>query len=360
MLRQLFIRDLVIVHRLDLDFEPGMTTLTGETGAGKSILIDALGLALGEKADVALIRSGCERAEVTAVFGVTSALAGWLNDRDFLAENECILRRVVARNGRSRAFINGSPAPIGQLRELGAALVDIHGQHAHQSLLRKSAQRELLDNYGNHRATLDEVASTFAAWRSAQEALSALEQAAADRANRLDYLAFQVAELDELNLQEGEWQTLGEEQRRLAHAEQLRGETAALAHLLFESEVSVQPMLSNAGRRLAPLAELDEQLNEVRDLLESARIQIEEAATTLRDYAERIELDPQRLNEIDERLARIHDLARKHRVEPQDLLARRQTLTEELTRLRHADESVAELLEGLNSTPAFTRVWPLI
>jgi DNA repair protein RecN (Recombination protein N) len=357
MLRQLFIQDLVIVHRLDLDLEPGMTALTGETGAGKSILIDALGLALGEKADVTLIRSGCERAEVTAVFDVTSALAGWLNDHDLLADSECILRRVVARNGRSRAFINGSPAPIGQLRELGAALVDIHGQHAHQSLLRKSAQRELLDNYGDHHATIDKVASAFAALCRVQGVLSELEQAAADRANRLDYLTFQVAELDELNLHEEEWQVLGEEQRRLAHAEQLRGETAALADLLFESELSVQPMLSNVSRRLAPLAELDEQLNEVKDLLESARIQVEEASTTLRDYADRIDLDPQRLAEIDERLARIHDLARKHRLEPPDLPARWQTLTEELTRLQHADESVAELQEQVEQhARAYRRV----
>jgi DNA repair protein RecN (Recombination protein N) len=344
MLRQLHVKDLVIVRRLALELEPGMTALTGETGAGKSILIDALGLALGEKADGALIRAGRERAEVAAVFDVDRlpAVRQWLDERD-LGTAECILRRVVPREGRSRAFVNGSPVPVQTLRELGALLVDIHGQHAHQSLLHRAAQRQLLDSYAGHLDALAQVAQRYADYRQARRQLDDLTAAAADRANRLDFLRYQVQELEHGAQPAEALEALDEEQRRLAHAERLLGDTAALAESLYEADDAVQRVLARAVQQLDELLPFDPALSESRELLESARIQVEEAAGTLRDYAGRIELDPERLQQVEEQLERIHQLARKHRVPPAGLAAHLDALRGELDRLQHADETLAAL-----------------
>ncbi len=345
MLRQLHIRDLIIVRQLELEFGAGMTALTGETGAGKSILIDALGLALGEKADGSLIRNGCARAEVTAGFDLSAAPAAhaWLADRDLDSGDDCLLRRVVVREGRSRAFINGSPVPGQALRELGELLVDIHGQHAHQSLLRRAAQRRLLDGYGNHAAAVQQVGELYGTWRLAQREYEWLSAAAADRASRGDFLRFQVDELDTLDLQPGELDTLDEEQHRLAHAERLRAETTALAELLYDADDAVQPALARALSRLDELLRIDPRLADGRELIESARIQVEEAASRLRDYGEGVDLDPARLSAIDERLGRIQDLARKHRVVPAELAEHHRALRDELNTLEHADESLLAL-----------------
>ena len=347
MLRELHIRDLVIVRQLELEFRPGMTALTGETGAGKSVLIDALGLALGEKTDPALIRAGCARAEVTAGFDVAAipAARAWLAERDLDHGDDCLLRRVIVREGRSRAFVNGSPVPGQALRELGECLVDIHGQHAHQSLLRRAAQRQLLDGYGDHSAILTRVGEAHAAYRQTLRDLEALSAAASDRASRSDFLRFQVDELSDLDLQPGELERLDDEQHRLAHAERLRGESLGLADVLYDADDALQPALARAVQRLDELARIDPQLGEPRELLESARIQVEEAAGALRDYAEGVDLDPARLSLVDERLARIHDLARKHRVAPEALAERHRQLRSELDELDHADGSLARLRE---------------
>jgi DNA repair protein RecN (Recombination protein N) len=349
MLTHLHIQDLVIVHALALDLSAGMTALTGETGAGKSILIDGLGLALGDKADPAMIRAGCERAEVSAVFDI-SALPGvqrWLADRELAAGGECILRRVLVREGRSRAFINGSPATQQLLTELGDQLLAIHGQHAHQALLRPAAQRELLDAYAGHQALVGATGSSYQRLRTAEKALSALQEAARDVANRVEFLRFQVGELDELNLAPGELTELEEEQTRLAHAEQLQTDSAALAELLYESDQAIAPALGKAASLLTQLTHLDPRLADGQELLDSARIQVEEAANLLRHYADAVDLDPQRLAQLDARLGRAHDLARKHRVEPDTLPGHHETLRSELNQLEHADQAEGELVAEL-------------
>ncbi len=352
MLRRLYIRDLVIVRELTLEFAPRMTALTGETGAGKSILIDALGLALGDKANTNLIREGCARAEVTAAFDLAGQpeINAWLAERALDDEDECLLRRVIAAEGRSRAFVNGSPVPIQTLRDLGVRLIDVHGQHAHQSLLRPAAQRRLLDSYGRHDQALAAVTQAYRAFSATTARLDQLRAAAADRANRLDLLRFQVGELREAALPAEELEARHAEQRRLAHAEQLLADTTALAELLYESDAAVQPALARALQMMEELLRLDPTLAEARDLLESARIQVEEAAAQLRDYGGRVEPDPQRLAEIDAELGRLHDLARKHRVAPETLADHLALLEEERAGLEHADETLATLEQAASTS----------
>jgi DNA repair protein RecN (Recombination protein N) len=345
MLTHIHIQDLVIVRALSLDLRAGMTALTGETGAGKSILIDGLGLALGDRADAGMIRSGCDRAEVSAVFDISSLppIQAWLDERELGGNEECILRRVLVREGRSRAFINGTPATQQLLAELGEQLVAIHGQHAHQVLLRPAAQRELLDAYAGHTQLMDDTVSAYQRLRRAESALAELQTAARDRTNRLEFLRFQVSELDELNLTAGELTELEDEQSRLAHADQLQTDTANLADMLYESDEAIAPALGKATGLLTQLAKLDGRLSEGRDLLDSARIQVEEAASMLRHYADGVDLDPQRLAQLDARLGRAHDLARKHRIEPQALPEHHQQLREELAKLENADRAEDQL-----------------
>ena len=347
MLTHIAIRDLVIVSRLELELASGMTALTGETGAGKSILIDALGLALGEKADAGMIRGGCERAEVTAAFdlGHCSEARDWLAEQALDDRDDCVIRRVLVREGRARAFINGRSASGAQLRDLGDLLVDIHGQHAHQSLLRPAAQRTLLDAYGGQQRRAAEVAELHRRWRELDTRLRALTAARQQRAERMDLLRFQVQELGDLSLGEGELDALDAEQRRLANLGSLQGITAALVERLYDGDGALRDQLGHAGSELASLADIDPRLQETRELVDSATVQVEEAASNLRQYLDDLDMDPRRLAEVEERLGRIHDLARKYRVLPEQLLA---TLAERETEL-HAleqDDQAAGTLEA--------------
>ena len=347
MLTHIAIRDLVIVSRLELELASGMTALTGETGAGKSILIDALGLALGEKADAGMIRGGCERAEVTAAFdlGHCSEARDWLAEQALDDRDDCVIRRVLVREGRARAFINGRSASGAQLRDLGDLLVDIHGQHAHQSLLRPAAQCTLLDAYGGQQRRAAEVAELHRRWRELDTRLRALTAARQQRAERMDLLRFQVQELGDLSLGEGELDALDAEQRRLANLGNLQGITAALVERLYDGDGALRDQLGHAGSELASLADIDPRLKETRELVDSATVQVEEAASNLRQYLDDLDMDPRRLAEVEERLGRIHDLARKYRVLPEQLLA---TLAERETEL-HAleqDDQAAGTLEA--------------
>jgi len=354
MLSRITIHNLVIVRSLDLAFGPGMTALTGETGAGKSILIEALGLALGDKADNAMIRAGADKAEVSAAFELPadSPAVAWLEQHDLAADGECLLRRVLVRDGRSRAYINGTPSPQALLRELGEILLDIHGQHAHQSLLHSVAQRQLLDAFAGLRDPAREVARRFQDWREAQAEHAALTQAGADRASRIDYLQFQIAELDGLACDADELRALEAEHARLAHAEHLLGDSSAVLAMLSEDEPSLQGSLNHAAQVIADLAELDSALAEIGELLQGAGIQLDEAASALRRYQDRVELDPARLQEVDAQLARLHDAARKHRVAPAqlgDLLA---TLRAEAETLEHADSRLLDLARAAREREA--------
>lgn len=325
MLRSLSIRDFVIVDRMELEFSSGFTVLTGETGAGKSILIDALALVLGERAEAIAVRSGAERADISAEFDTAGhRQAGrWLAENDLSGdEDACLMRRVVEASGRSRGFVNGRPVTLAQLRELGEFLVDIHGQHQHQSLLRTAAQRELLDAYGGLAQSAAKVRERYRAWQKRQEDRIAFETNAAAFAAEREQLEWQVRELEALHLADGEWIELAAEHARLAHAASLIEAAQAGTEALSEAENSCIAQLNGVINRLNALIEHDGRLREILDVLEPAQIQLQEALYSLRRYGERLELDPQRLREIEHRLDTIHSAARKYRIPPEDLSAR--------------------------------------
>jgi len=332
MLAYLQIRDFVLVDRLELELGPGLTVLTGETGAGKSILVDALSLVLGERASPSLVRQGRPQAEIAAVFDLAGLpeVAGWLEEQGLEAEGgECVLRRTLSAQGRSRAFVNGRPVPLQTLQALGRRLVDLHGQHAHQALLSREGQRRVLDAFAGALPLAAETAARWRAWRAAREALEARRKGQAEREERLDFLRYQLRELEELAPGEGEAEALEEEHRRLAHGGRLlEGTQAALA--LLEDEGGAVEAAGRAGAKLERLAGHDPALREPAGLLEEARIRLEESAAWLRRYADGLDLDPERLAWVEERLARLQALARKHRVAVGELPARLEALRREL------------------------------
>jgi DNA repair protein RecN (Recombination protein N) len=322
MLRALGIRDFVIVERVELELGAGFTVLTGETGAGKSMLVDALELLVGGRADAALVREGAERAELSAEFdiGHDAPLAAWLAENDLAGdEGAVILRRTLDRGGRSRCFVNGHAATLAQLREAGEYLVDIHGQHAHQSLLRPAAQRTLLDAQGGAEALARETAEAWRAWqRLATLAAEAQAQAAQREAERAE-LEEKVAELDRLAPREGEWDELAAEHARLAHGSSLLAGAQSSLETLSEAEGACLPQLAAVAGRLRELSEHDAGLRPIVEMLESAEVQAGEALRELRHYASRIELDPAALREVEERIEALHAAGRKYRVRPQEL-----------------------------------------
>jgi len=345
MLTHILIQDVAIVSRLELDCAAGLSALTGETGAGKSILIDALGIALGDKADAAVIRAGRERAEVVASFDLAQCptARAWLAEQALDDDGDCIVRRLIAREGRSRAFINGRAASTTQLRELGDRLVDIHGQHAHQSLLRANDQRTLLDAYGGHPDLAAAVAAAFRDYRTLDRRLTELEGAAAERAERLDLLRFQVDELDALGLKAEELVSLDQEQRRLSHLGRLQEVGAAVLQGLAESEPAIEDQLRSAAADLSELETIDPALAEARELLEGAAIHAHEAAVSLRHYLDGLDLDPATLAAVEARLAQIHEFARKYRVFAPQLPDLLDTRRAELATLQQADQTLDTL-----------------
>jgi len=320
MLLQLNIRDFAIVDRLELEFAGGFGALTGETGAGKSILVDALSLVLGERADASVVRTGAEKAEVSAEFAVTpdSPFAAWLKGNDFDTES-CILRRVVDASGRSRAWLNGTAATLGQLREAAEYLCDIHGQHAHHSLLRGDAQRALLDAHAGGQALVREVAERFADWRKLREARKAAEQDVEATARERELLDWQVKELEALGFEPQAWQDTEQEQRRLGHAASLLEASDAALAALDDGDAGALNSLQHEGGRLTELTAVDPELGEAAQLFEGALIQLEESALALRRYRDRLDLDPARLGELDARIDAVTQMARKHRVPPEGL-----------------------------------------
>jgi DNA repair protein RecN (Recombination protein N) len=320
MLRRLYIRDYVIVDQIELEFAPGFGALTGETGAGKSILVDALSLALGERADATSVRSGCEKAEISAEFTVSagSPLAAWLRANDF-DDDVCLLRRVIDATGRSRGYLNGVPATLTQLREAADFLADIHGQHAHHSLLRGDAQRQLLDGLAGQRPLADEVAALHAAWRKVKEARLAAEKNAEANAREREMLAWQVKEVAALGFDGGSWAETTIEHKRLAHAASLQAGVEEALEGLSEGELAVMWQVERMGARLRQLIDYDPSLKDALETIEGAQIQLQEAAHTLSHYRDRIELDPARLSEVEGRIQAVHDAARKYRVPPEEL-----------------------------------------
>jgi DNA repair protein RecN (Recombination protein N) len=350
MLRALSIRDYVIVERLDLELAAGFTALTGETGAGKSILLDALMLALGERAEPGVVRAGAQRAEVSADFDASS-VAGvreWLAAQDLDdGEGACLLRRTIDTAGRSRGFVNGRPATAAQLRELGEMLVDIHGQHDHQLLLKRDRQRMLLDAYGGSEALAHDVAARFAAWRKLAEQRAARERAQATSARERELLAHEIRDLESLAFEPGRWLEDEAEHRRLAHAQELIATVSECAEALDESEESATARLASAVSRLAEAAALDPALEDALRDAQAANVHAAEAAQQLRRYLQRLEVDPGRLGQLDARMKAVFDSARKYRVEPAELPT---ALGERRSRL--AELGGEESLEALRTQEA--------
>ena len=347
MLSHLTIRSLAVIDSLEFDCAPGMTALTGETGAGKSIVVDALALLLGARASSDMIRAGAERAEVCGVFETASneSARTWLAHRDFEeGPGECIVRRVVGPGSRSRAYVNQRPIPLQLLRELGEHLVDIHGQHVHHLLLDRDRQRIIVDDFGGHHALLRQVAETATRWHDLRREIAEIAEQGEDRASRLDFLQFQLDELEGLGLGADEPERLAGEQRRLANAESiLDGCHRALDRLDGDHERSAATACVGARRDLELAARHDSRAQEVLDLVDAAAINVTEASTALRGMAETLDLDPERLAEVERRLGLIHDLARKHRVSPRELPARTERLRERVSLLESGEQRAAEL-----------------
>jgi DNA repair protein RecN (Recombination protein N) len=344
MLMRIQVRNLAIVTNLECDFQPGMTVLSGETGAGKSILIDALGLVLGDRADNAMIQTEAARAEISALFDLERCPQAhhWLESNSLDEGEECILRRVLVRDGNSRAFINGSPVPARSLHELGQLLVDVHGQHAHQSLLRRNQQRELLDAYAGNRKLCEQTARLHREWQQAAQRLEEIRNGAQERLERVDLLQYQIEELTRLELAEGELQALEQALRRLANAGELQRQCTLILTSLYDDEDSVQSTLSMCNSELQDILNLEPSLSDCQEMLESAEIQIGESVMALRQYTETLELNPQQLEQVEQRLGVIHDLARKYRCRPEQLGARLTELEQELEQLNNTDIQLAE------------------
>lgn len=354
MLTHLHIRNFAIVDTVELDFGEGMTVLTGETGAGKSILLDALGLCLGDRADTLAVREGADRAEVTAAFNVEriKGVGEWLREQELEAGEECLIRRTVGGEGRSKAYINGRVVPVQMLKELGERLVDIHGQHAHQSLLKRESQRELLDEFAGLTGEVAELASLFRRWRFLKEEFERLAAAEHQRDARLELLRYQIGEIQALGLRPGEIAQIDEEHQRLANATRLIEGSQAAEQLLYEEEHSAVTLLSRALGELRDLARFDGDLNGAAQLIEVALIQAREAASEVRRYRDRLDLDPARLQFLEERLAAIHALSRKHRIEGEELIELGERLEAELGSLEQAGERLDTLAAGMESLRA--------
>ena len=347
MLTHLQIRDFAIIDAVELELHPGLTVLTGETGAGKSIVVDALQLIAGGRAGAEVVRNGAERAEVSATFDLRKCpreLKRWLEEQSLEADQELSVRRVIARDGRSRAYLNGQSVAVQQLRDLGGILVDIHGQHEFQSLTRSAAQRELLDGYGKHESLVGQVAIAHRVWLELLNRMIELEGKARDRDARLELLRYQVRELQALDLKPGEVAELGGERARLANRGRL-AETAQLALVqLYEGEQgSAHTSASRALQALRSITALDSKIEAIVPMVDGAAIQIREAARELQHYLESLDVDTARQNQVEARLAAIEDLARKYRVPADEIPQRAAQLAVELTELERADTDLATL-----------------
>ncbi len=350
MLTHLSIHNLAIVKRLDIDFHQGMTAITGETGAGKSIAIDALGLCLGERADATMVRSGAEKAEVTASFCVEHLPQArqWLQEQDLEDEFDCIIRRVLSAEGRSKAYVNGTPVSLQQLKNLGQLLISIHGQHAHQQLLKAENQRQLLDAYAEHPKLLNTVSHDYQALRSAQKHYQQLQASQQQREDRRQLLSYQVEELDEFALQENEFAELEVEHKRLSHSQTLLEQAQRSFYMLYDAdEFNALAAIQQSLDSLSELQEHDAALTPIVNLLNEACIQVEEAAHELRSYAEDMDIDPFRLQQVEARYSKTLELARKHGVAPEELAKHHLQLVEEFNGLQQDDEALANLQQQL-------------
>lgn len=350
MLTHLSIRNFAIVKTLDVDFSQGMTAITGETGAGKSISVDALGLCLGDRADSSMVRTGADKGEVSAGFNVKHLPCAlkWLEEHELVDADEVLIRRVISSEGRSKAFINGTPVPLQQLKSLGQLLLSIHGQHAHQQILKSDSQRLLLDQYAEHEPLLSKVADCYMALRTQQQQYQNLLEGQQQREDRSQLLSYQIRELDEYALAEGEFVTLETEHKKLSHSQTLLEQSQISFHQLYEAEeFNALSAVQSSIDRLTELQEHDPSLGPIVTMLTEASIQIDEAANELRAYTEQLEIDPMRMQNVEIRYSQALDLARKHNVQPETLYGFHQQLSSEFKALVKDDSLLEELREQL-------------
>ncbi len=354
MLTQLTVSNYAIAERVELQFNKGMTALTGETGAGKSIVLDALGLAMGGRADAGAVRHGAKRADITATFDVSGIpeAGDWLSQHELDDDNDCILRRVISKDGRSRAYINGQPCPLNHLKELGGLLMDIHSQHQHQSLLRKDTHRKLVDEFAGVEALAADTREAWKTWNQIRQRLTERRQNADEAEAKLQLLRYQVEELDRLALEDGEQEQLEQEQAQLSQADAVLHSSHQAALLCTEDETSAADLVRQALQQLEQLPVDLPALADTIQMLNEAQIQISEAGDNLRHFVEDYEADPARLAEVEERLSAIYQMARKHRITPEELPELHQRLSAELAELDGGEGSLEQLEAELESQRA--------
>ena len=360
MLTQLTINNFAIVRQLEIELAKGMSVITGETGAGKSIAIDALGLCLGQRIETSMVREGQERAEICATFFIepTNPAYQWLQEQELQDPDnpsDCILRRVINADGRSKAFINSTPVSASQLKEIGQYLIHINGQHASQLLLKNDYQLQLVDTFAHHHDLLAQMREDYRAWKNLQTQVKTFQQKVAENEAKKQLLQYQVEELEEFALRPNEYLELEEDQRRLSNSEQLTQLSQSALQLLSENEtVSIDSMLYRATQYIDELSELDPRYVSVQTMLNDALIQVQEATSEVQHLASHIEQDPMLLQEIEQRLGQALQLARKHNVKPEELVEWHQKLKAELTALLDFSESEERLL--LEEKAAFEKM----
>ncbi|BAP43436.1 DNA repair protein RecN [Pseudomonas sp. 21LCFQ02] len=352
MLVHLSVHNYAIVEHLDLELDRGMSVITGETGAGKSIMLDALGLTLGDRADSGVVRPGADKADILATFDLSKIPEAqtWLKERDLEGEALCILRRVITAEGRSRAYINGTPCPQGDLKALGELLIDIHSQHEHQSLLKSDTHRRLLDEYAGATDLARQVQLASQRWRQTRAELERLSSSGDEQRARHQLLSYQLEELENLSLGENELEQLEQDQKTLTNAESLLSICRQVIEQCSESDSgNVLHALTNSLNRLSSVSGNSTPLNEATDLLSSAQIQVEEAVGELNRFLDHFDADPGRLQQIEERLDAIYSLARKHRIQPHEVATLHQKLLDEIETLNASDESIERLQNELTA-----------
>ncbi len=349
MLSHLSIKNYATVGSLEIEFQSGMTVLTGETGAGKSIILGALGFTLGDRADKTVVRAGANKAEISAEFNTSSidAAQQWLMDNDLASEEQaelCILRRIVNSEGRSRAYINGSPVNLSSLKALGGMLIDIHSQHEHQSLLQRATHLRLLDDFGVNGKLRATLYSTWQQWQQNYQQLSALSEQSEENSAQIQLLSYQLEELDELEIEDNEFEQLETEFKSLSNAEDIIAKTqSALTELSEGEDGNLSEKLGTITSALAELIDNSDAIKTAHGLLENAQIQVEEAVNELRQFRDSFDADPERLSFINNRLGKLHDIARKHKIAPRELMQLVADLRSQLNRFEDSGEELATL-----------------
>lgn len=356
MLLQLSIQDFAIVRSLEIDWQQGMTTITGETGAGKSIAIDALGLCLGDRATTNVVRPNSKKADLTATFDIqkNKAAKKWLKSHELLADDDCLMRRVVSAEGRSKAYINGIQVPLAQLKELGQKLINIHGQHDHQLITKATEQRKIIDDYANHADLLTNVKHYHQQYLSLQTEYNQLKENKAQREAQKQLLQYQVTELDEFAIQQGEFESLEKDYNRFSNAQDILNESLQALHILSEDEhFNITDKLRQVSEQISQLSQLDPALAAISNTLMESMIQIEDASKELQHYHQQLELDPNAYNLIEERFSTAVMLAKKHKVLPEKLYQLHQSLNQELTSMSEDESRLSAINEEIDQTWQF-------